>query len=202
MGKKGRNQEDKEVGDGGQTAPRQQFSDMIQQDRDSHRVARVSLVLYQPEIPGNTGTLMRLAACWGAELMLIGPLGFVWSDRHLKRARMDYATCAACPFYDSWSDYVDSHHRIPQADRGGMRPTQQRMIAVVPLEGVSYTKFAFTPGDHLIMGSESCGLPRQVINQCHEVVHIPMRATARSLNLAIASAIVWSEALRQTNCLD
>jgi tRNA (cytidine/uridine-2'-O-)-methyltransferase len=162
-------------------------------------MAHVSLVLYQPEIPGNTGTLMRLAACWGGVLTLIGPLGFVWSDRHLKRARMDYGTVISNPFYDSWSDYMGAQQNQmqTQASQRG-----KRNIAVVPQAGLAYTDFSFARGDHLIMGSESCGLPDHVIAQCDGIVHIPMLVHARSINLAIASAIVWAEAVRQTNLLD
>jgi tRNA (cytidine/uridine-2'-O-)-methyltransferase len=147
--------------------------------------ASIGLVLHQPEIAGNTGTLMRLAACWNAPLVLIGPLGFVWSDRHLKRSGMDYAEKLVCSLHESWSDY-----RLAQRE--------YRHIAVVPHRGLSYTDFIFRAGDHLIMGSESCGLPSSVMDQCHETIHIPMVANVRSLNLAIASAIVWSQALIQT----
>ena len=151
-------------------------------------VLAVGCVLYQPEIPGNTGTLMRLSACWNAPLALIGPLGFVWSDKHLKRASMDYAQHSKPTLHDSWQDYMNHW--------AGHTP--RRTIAVVPREGVSYRAFVFQPGDHLIMGSESCGLPHQVISECNHVVHIPMQPSARSMNLAIASALVWAEALFQT----
>jgi tRNA (cytidine/uridine-2'-O-)-methyltransferase len=151
----------------------------------------VSLILYQPEIPGNTGTLMRLAACWGGQLELIGPLGFVPSDRHLKRAGMDYSEWAAIQLHASWSDYSAGH--CTQSDH--------RKIAVIPYAGLAYTDFAFAPGDHLIMGSESCGLPDSVGSECDVEIHIPMILGVRSLNLAIASAIVWAEALRQTQGL-
>lgn len=148
----------------------------------------VGCVLYQPEIPGNTGTLMRLSACWNAPLTLIGPLGFVWSDKHLKRASMDYAQHSKPTLHDSWQDYTNHW--------AGHTP--HRTIAVVPREGVSYRDFVFQPGDHLIMGSESFGLPHRVISQCNHVVHIPMQPSARSMNLAIASALVWAEGLFQT----
>ncbi len=151
-------------------------------------VATITLVLHQPEIAGNTGTLLRLAACWNAPLALIGPLGFIWSDRHLKRSGMDYAKNAVCPLHESWSDY-----RVAQK--------QYRNIAVVPHKGSSYIDFIFRPGDHLIMGSESCGLPTKVMDECHDSIYIPMVSGVRSLNLAIASAIVWSEALRQIHGL-
>ncbi len=147
----------------------------------------ITCVLYQPEIPGNTGTLMRLAACWNAPLVLIGPLGFVWSDKHLKRASMDYAQYCKPTIHDSWSDYQNHWANAPH-----------RTIAVVPREGVSYRDFVFQPSDHLIMGSESCGLPQRVISACDHCVHIPMQPSARSMNLAIAGALVWAEGLFQT----
>jgi len=145
------------------------------------------LVLYQPEIPGNTGTLMRLAACWGRSLHLIGPLGFVWSDRHLKRAGMDYAQCVACPVHASWSEYL------------GAQTSPHRKIAVVPHADISYIDFSFTPTDHLIMGSESCGLPLSIERACDAGIYIPMIPGVRSLNLALSSSIVWAEAMRQTH---
>jgi tRNA (cytidine/uridine-2'-O-)-methyltransferase len=168
-----------------------QDSDQCSQvESDQYQIAiqrSIACVLYQPEIPGNTGTLMRLAACWNAPLILIGPLGFVWSDKHLKRASMDYAQYCKPSIHDSWSDYQNHWANAPH-----------RTIAVVPREGVSYRKFCFQPGDHLIMGSESCGLPHKVISECDHIVHIPMRKSVRSMNLAIASALVWAEGLFQT----
>lgn len=161
---------------------------VCQQDaRPLHRQDGVACVLYQPEIPGNTGTLMRLAACWNAPLVLIGPLGFVWSDKHLKRASMDYAQYCKPNIHDSWWDYQNHWAKAPH-----------RTIAVVPREGVSYRDFVFHPGDHLIMGSESCGLPRRIISECDHSIHIPMQPSARSMNLAIAGALVWAEGLFKT----
>ena len=151
----------------------------------------ISLVLYQPEIPGNTGTLMRLAACWNAPFILIGPLGFVLSNKHLKRASMDYAVHSPVSLYDSWDLY---RHR-------GVNHQAHRTIAVVPRAGVSYREFRFKPGDHLIMGSESSGLPSGVMSVCDHIIHIPMGASARSMNLAIASALVWAEGIFQTKTM-
>lgn len=150
--------------------------------------ASISLVLYQPEIPGNTGTLMRLSGCWNAPLILIGPLGFVWSNKQLKRASMDYALYSEIMIHDSWGHYREhSSDCVPH-----------RTIAVVPWEGTVYRDFVFKPGDHLIMGSESCGLPGAVMSECDHIIHIPMHSDARSMNLAIASALVWAEGLFQT----
>lgn len=142
------------------------------------------LALYQPEIPGNVGTLIRLSACWGFPLDVIGPLGFLWTDRHFKRACLDYHVHSSCTLYSSWEAY--------KKDR--------RLIYLVPHEGTPYFSFSFKEGDTLVVGSESVGLPSSLWQEgiC---VFIPMKASLRSLNIAVAASIVMSEAFRQTSWL-
>lgn len=145
----------------------------------------IYLAFYEPEIPGNVGTLIRLSACWGAPLELIGPLGFVWSDRHLKRAGLDYFDKSEYRVHESWQTYCAG---VPG-----------RKIALVPHTLSFYTDFSFQRGDTLVVGSESSGLPESVISTMDACLSIPSVAQARSLNAAIAGAIVWAEALRQTH---
>ena len=145
----------------------------------------ISVVLYEPEIPGNTGTLMRLAACWEMPLMLIEPLGFVLSDRRFRRSVMDYGVDSLQRFV-SWPDFCRK------------RALHGRLVAVTPhADSQRLDHMVFQPGDHLIMGSENAGLPQAIIDQCSAKVRIPMTSACRSMNLALAAAIVWSEALLQ-----
>ena len=155
----------------------------------THGEGVIHLALIAPEIAGNVGTLMRLSACWGMPLHVVGPLGFVWSDKHLWRAGMDYAQTGPWMRHSSWSDYIQQE---------GLQQGSARTIATVPRAGTPYTHFSFQDNDHLVIGTESTGLDPLYIQRCDHVVHIPMCAGPRSLNMAIAGAILWSEALRQT----
>lgn len=148
----------------------------------------IHLAVIQPEIAGNVGTLMRLATCMDLFLHIVGPLGFVWSDKHLWRAGMDYAPNGPWMRHTSWDDY----RCYVQNQKGA-----GRTLATAPAMGTPYTAFSFQPDDHIILGKESKGLESEQIAQCDHVVHIPMHKHARSLNMAIAGAIVVSEALRQ-----
>lgn len=146
------------------------------------------LVLFQPEIPQNVGTLMRFAACMGIPLGIIEPCGFLFTDKHLKRAGMDYIERGTTHRFPSWKDFCEAH-------RG------KRRVAVVPSVPRHYHDFSFDPSDLLIMGQESGGLPSDVVDDCHVKIAIPMVPGRRSLNLALAAAIVTTEALRQTRQL-
>jgi tRNA (cytidine/uridine-2'-O-)-methyltransferase len=146
------------------------------------------LVLFQPEIPQNVGTLMRFAACMGIPLDVIEPCGFLFTDKHLKRAGMDYLELATTHRYSSWNTFYEAQKK-------------NRCIAITPSAIQLYTEFSFAPSDFLIMGQESTGFPPDILEDCHETVAIPMVAGRRSLNLALAAAIVTTEALRQTGQL-
>jgi tRNA (cytidine/uridine-2'-O-)-methyltransferase len=148
----------------------------------------VHLVLFQPEIPQNVGTLIRFTACMGIPLDIIEPCGFLFTDKHLKRSGMDYQEMATVQRFLSWQAFCATQQ-------------EARRIAVVSRSSQNYTDFAFAPSDLLIMGQESSGLPPHIIKDCHETVSIPMMPDRRSLNLAIAAAIVTTEALRQTHLL-
>ncbi|OJW50170.1 MAG: hypothetical protein BGO67_02245 [Alphaproteobacteria bacterium 41-28] len=146
------------------------------------------LVLFQPEIPQNVGTLMRFAACMGIPLDVIEPCGFLFTDKHLKRAGMDYIELAATNRFSSWKIFCEERK-------------ENRRVAVTSSASQNYIDFSFRPSDLLIMGQESTGFPSAILEDCHETVAIPMVSGRRSLNLAIAAAIVTTEALRQTGQL-
>jgi tRNA (cytidine/uridine-2'-O-)-methyltransferase len=143
------------------------------------------LALYQPDIPQNAGSLMRLCACLGVGLDIIEPCGFLLSDRNLRRAGMDYLDRLALTRYPSWDQW--------QAGRG-----PSRMILLTTRAAQPYTGFAFRPGDTLLVGRESAGVPDAVHAAADARLLIPMRPGMRSLNVAQAAAMVLGEALRQT----
>ncbi len=146
------------------------------------------LVLFQPEIPQNVGTLMRLAACMGIPLDIIEPCGFLFTDKHLKRAGMDYIELATTSRFTSWKTFCEERKKA-------------RRVAITSSASQNYNEFSFQPSDLLIMGQESTGFPPAILENCDETVAIPMVSGRRSLNLALAAAIVTMEALRQTNQL-
>ncbi len=144
----------------------------------------LTLALYQPDIAQNTGTLIRTAACLGLKLAVIEPCGFVFSDRFMQRAAMDYAEIAAVVRHDSWDKFLETIG-------------QRRLINIETDGTTAYTDFAFQPGDILLLGSEAHGTPDFVKTACTASVVIPMQPGVRSLNVAIAGALVAGEALRQ-----
>jgi len=143
------------------------------------------LALYQPDIPQNTGAMLRLAACLGIGVDLIESCGFVWSDRRLRRAGMDYLEGVALTRHRSWAAY--------QAGRGA-----GRLVLLTPRADMAYSAFAFRDSDSLLVGQESAGAPDDVHAAADARVAIPMTAGTRSLNVALAAAMVLGEALRQT----
>jgi tRNA (cytidine/uridine-2'-O-)-methyltransferase len=143
------------------------------------------LALFEPDIPQNTGTLMRLCACLGVPLDIIEPCGFILSDKNLKRAGMDYIGSLDMTRYNSWQAF--------QAALPG-----RRRVLMTTKAALNFTDFDFHPDDILIAGRESAGVPEAVHEACDARVTIPMAAGLRSLNVAVAAAIVLSESLRQT----
>lgn len=148
------------------------------------------LALYQPDIPQNTGTLLRLAACFGLPVDLIEPCGFIFDDRRLRRAGMDYLEGVDLTRHSSWGAYCQ--HRSGQGNRAG------RLILLTTRATRTYTDFAFEPGDSLLLGRESSGVPPDVHDAADARLTIPLRPGFRSLNVAVAAAMVLGEALRQT----
>ncbi|NJO93719.1 MAG: tRNA (cytidine(34)-2'-O)-methyltransferase [Hydrococcus sp. RM1_1_31] len=149
------------------------------------------LVLVHPQIPPNTGNVARTCAATGTELHLVGPLGFELSDRYLKRAGLDY-----------WP-YVDLHYHIDlEAFEKAHQQTGGRLIGFSVSGRDNYVRYSFQEDDWLLFGSETEGLPTQVLAACDATVYIPMiQANVRSLNLSVSVAIGLFEAQRQLGYL-
>jgi tRNA (cytidine/uridine-2'-O-)-methyltransferase len=148
------------------------------------RPGSLRLALYQPDIPQNAGTLMRLCACLGVAMDIIEPCGFLLSDRNFRRAGMDYRAGVDLTRHEGWAAF--------RAAREG------RVLLLTTKAAQPYAGFAFSPGDTLLVGRESAGVPGTVHNQVEARLLIPMRPGMRSLNVAQAAAMVLGEALRQT----
>ncbi|MBP2292681.1 tRNA (cytidine(34)-2'-O)-methyltransferase [Azospirillum rugosum] len=146
------------------------------------------LVLFEPDIPQNTGTLMRLAAGLGVSLDLIEPCGFLLDDRKLRRAGMDYIDHLDWTRHNSWSSY-----------RSGTQ--NGRLVLLTTRGAMPYTDFAFAPDDRIMVGRESAGVPDEVHEAADARLVIPLKPPARSLNVALSAAMVLGEALRQTATL-
>ena len=147
------------------------------------------LALYEPDIPQNTGALLRLAACFSIGVDLIEPLGFLYDDRRLKRAALDYAALAEVRRHPSWAAFLAT------------READSRLVLMTTSGGVALDRFAFAPGDTILLGRESAGVPQSVHEAADARLVIPLRGGARSLNVAQAGAIALYEALRQTGAL-
>jgi tRNA (cytidine/uridine-2'-O-)-methyltransferase len=144
------------------------------------------VILYQPEIPPNTGNIIRLCANTGSRLHLIRPLGFDTSEKAVRRAGMDYADLANVREWDSLPECFDS---LPV----------KRWFAISTRGGTRYDQPRFVAGDAFVFGPETRGLPRELLESCpaEQRLSIPMRAGNRSLNLSNAAAVVVYEAWRQ-----
>ena len=142
------------------------------------------IALYQPEIAGNVGTILRTAACLGVGVDLIEPMGFPWSDRALRRSGMDYLASVAITRHVDWDAFAAS---VPA-----------RVVLLTTRGAERIDTARFQPDDVLLFGSEGAGVPEAVHARADLRVAIPMVPGMRSLNLAIACALVTGEALRQT----
>ncbi len=145
------------------------------------------IALYQPDIPGNTGTILRTAACLGFHLDIIEPAGFDLSDRNLKRAGMDYVELAALTRHESWDAF-----------EAWRRAQGRRLVLMTTKAMTAYTAFAFAAGDIVLFGRESSGVPDNVHTAADARLLIPMAEGRRSLNLAVSVGMVAGEMLRQT----
>ncbi len=145
------------------------------------------LAFYQPDIPQNTGTMLRLAACLGVAVDIIDPAGFDVSDRNFRRAGLDYLDQIEIVRHVSWRTFEDWRR-----DRG------LRLVLATTKATLPYTGFAFAPEDVILLGRESAGVPEEVHRAADARVVIPMREGLRSINVAVAAAMVLGEALRQT----
>jgi tRNA (cytidine/uridine-2'-O-)-methyltransferase len=148
--------------------------------------ARMRIALYQPDIPQNTGTILRLCACLGIEARIIGPAGFPTSDRAFRRAGMDYLDAAVIVRHPSWREFESWR-------RGG----RHRLVLFTTAAPLSYLDCSYLADDVLLFGRESAGVPAEVHAAADVRVLIPMRPGLRSLNVAVAAAMAAGEALRQ-----
>ena len=146
------------------------------------------IALFEPEIAGNVGAVLRLAACLGAGVDLIEPMGFAWDDRRVRRTAMDY---------------IDHVSVTRHASFEGFRATtgSSRLVLFTTKGAQSAYDFSFRGEDILLFGKESAGVPPEVATICDARLRLPIRAEVRSMNLATAAALALGEALRQTGSL-
>jgi tRNA (cytidine/uridine-2'-O-)-methyltransferase len=144
----------------------------------------VRLALYQPDIPQNAGSLMRLGACLGVGIDVIEPCGFLLTDRNFRRAGLDYLKSADIRRHASWNEFQDG--------------CDGRLVLLTTRGAMAYTDFAFEAADTLLVGRESAGVPEEVHQAANARLVIPLKSGLRSLNVAHAAAMVLGEALRQT----
>ena len=145
------------------------------------------LALYQPDIPQNAGTLLRLGACLGIGIDIIEPTGFLFSDSAFRRAGMDYLAAAEYRRHESWTTFL----AVQKAAR-------VRLILLSSKATQPYTEFAFAANDVILLGRESAGVPDDVREAVDAALRIPLKPGLRSLNVALAASMVLGEALRQT----
>jgi tRNA (cytidine/uridine-2'-O-)-methyltransferase len=148
----------------------------------------IEIALYQPDIAANTGSIARLCACFGLPLTVIEPAGFAWSDSALRRSGMDYLAKVEVRRSASWD-----HFQQENASR--------RIVLLTTKASAPYHRFSFAGDDILLFGRESSGVPDNVHAACERVI-VPMKPGLRSLNVAMASAIVVAEAMRQLGAFD
>jgi tRNA (cytidine/uridine-2'-O-)-methyltransferase len=145
------------------------------------------LAIYQPEIPGNLGAMLRLSACFGVAVDIIEPCGFAFSDKRMKRAGMDY---------------IDHVAITRHADWGAFHAAQTGRVLLLSSKATTRVHdFAFAADDVLLFGQESAGVPSAVRDACDGALRIPLGIHVRSLNVAVAAGIALGEALRQTGQL-
>lgn len=143
------------------------------------------LALYQPDIPQNTGTILRTAACLGVPVDIIGPAGFDFSDRALRRSGLDYLDRLDLTRHDSFERFL--------ADR-----SEGRIVLATTRASVRHVDHVFRPDDTILLGRESAGVPDEVHDLADARVRVPLIPGTRSLNVAVAAAVILGEAMRQT----
>lgn len=146
------------------------------------------IALYQPDIPGNTGTILRLAACLGLSVDIIEPAGFDISDRNLKRSGMDYLDSVTLARHVNWQRFEEWR-----------KATGRRVVLASTKAALPYTHFEFQPDDILLFGRESAGVPDHVHEAADARILIPMVEGQRSINVAMSAAMIAGEALRQND---
>ncbi|MBL4756427.1 MAG: tRNA (cytidine(34)-2'-O)-methyltransferase [Rhizobiales bacterium] len=152
----------------------------------------MKIALYQPDIPQNTGTILRLAACLGIGVDLIEPAGFPMSDRAFRRAGMDYLDQVEIIRHKSFQHFNETRQNPP------LNESPSRLILLTTKGDIPYCDFAYQPNDTLLLGRETAGVPENVHALADACLIVPMRAGLRSINVAVTAAMVIGEALRQT----
>lgn len=147
--------------------------------------------MFQPDIPQNTGTLLRLGACLDIELDIIEPCGFIFSERTLKRAGMDYLDMVRYRRHHSWEHFLQYRAEYPEE--------YGRIVLLTTHASEPYYNFEFRPNDIILMGRESAGVPEEVHQTADARLLIPMNHNARSINVAVSAVMVVGECLRQVN---
>ena len=147
----------------------------------------MQIALFQPDIPQNTGTILRLCACLDVTAHIIEPAGFPVSDRHFRRAGMDYLDQVTITRHDSWAKFEEWRH-----------DTAHRLILFTTKAASCYLDYRFETADILLFGRESAGVPDAVATAADAKLVIPIKPGLRSLNVAMAAAMALGEALRQT----
>ena len=148
----------------------------------------MQIALFQPDIPPNTGAILRLCACLDVAAHIIEPAGFAVSDRSFRRAGMDYLDQVSLMRHDSWARFEEWRAKM-----------RYRLILFTTKGTTSYLDFRYDPSDILLFGRETAGVPEAVAAAADARVKIPIKPSLRSLNVAMAAAIAVSEALRQTS---
>ena len=145
---------------------------------------RPKIALYEPDIPQNTGAIIRICSCLGADLEIIEPCGFLFSDKRFKRVVMDYMDEKMIKFYQNYNDFFESKKN-------------QRVILMTTKASVPYATFNFKINDTILFGRESAGVPEKIHAHINKKLKIPMIDNKRSLNIASSVAIILAENLRQ-----
>ena len=149
-----------------------------------NKVIGPKIALYEPDIPQNTASIIRTCSCLGANLEIIEPCGFLFTDKRFKRVVMDYMEVDRIRFYKSADEFFNFK--------------KNKRIILISTKGIkSYTNFNFNANDTILFGRESAGVPKKILNKVNETLKIPMIKNKRSLNLASSVAIVLAEQLRQ-----
>jgi tRNA (cytidine/uridine-2'-O-)-methyltransferase len=146
----------------------------------------LTVALYQPDIPQNAGTILRMCACLGLAAAIIEPAGFLASDKHFRRAGMDYLAHVEIARHPHWAAFEEWR-----------RATGRRLVLLTTKASLAYTDFSYLPGDILLAGGESAGVPGEVHAAADARLVIPLKPPMRSLNVAVAAAMVAGEATRQ-----
>ena len=158
--------------------------------RMTHEIPNNSpkIALYEPDIPQNTASIIRLCSCLGSNLEIIEPCGFLFSDKRFKRVVMDYMDFEKIKFFKNSKEFFN-------------KKKNERIILITTKAEKSYTKFKFKSNDTILFGRESAGVPESIHRQVYERLKIPMILNKRSLNLANSVAIILSEQMRQNKLI-